>query len=261
MQVLQASLRMKKSPRACVCHFALAAFTLIELLVVIAIIAVLAGLSFPVVGGMLDRGADAQDLSNLRKIGTAISQFAAENNNRWPNASIPLPGDSQGRSSFMEHVDRYFEPDSRFSASSIYNWQRRPVWYSKRFAEKPSSGSFNANSQYYWGTAWGLNQHLWGSTNTNISSFDGRILKAPDVSKLVLVGEKNRNGGHDFKPDDSPVFERNVEASYRVSRPNQRAYYLFGDYRVESIAGDQSTKMFPQYRRYSPTNALYYRWW
>lgn len=237
------------------------AFTLVELLVVIAIIAVLAALSVGGVSTLLDRGADAQDLSNLRQIGSAIATFAGENDNRWPNASIPIPGDSLGRSSFMESVDRYLERDARFSSGSIYNWSRRPLWYSKRFAQMPPGKSFNADSQYYWGTAWGINSHLWGSTNTNIFSFDGRIIKAPNVSKLVLVGEKNRNGGHDFKPDNSPVFDRDAEAEYRISRPGNKAYYLFGDYHVASIVGDQSTKKFPEYRRYNATNPLYYRWW
>lgn len=236
-------------------------FTLVEILVVVAIIGVLAVIGIGASSTLLDRGADAQDLSNLRQIGTAISRFAAENDNRWPNASIPIPGDSQNRSSFMESVDRYMERDSRFSPNSIYNWNRRPVWFSKRFATMPAGASFNSNGQYYWGTAWGINQHLWGSTNTNINSFDGRILKAPSISKLVLVGEKNRNGGMDFRPDESPVFQRNVEGSYRVSRPGNRAYYLFGDYHIESIVGDQSTRKFPEYRRYNPTNPLYYRWW
>lgn len=236
-----------------------AGFTLVEMLVVVAIIGVLAVIGVGASGTLLDRGADAQDMSNLRQIGTAISRFASENDNRWPNASIPIPGTVT--LNFMEHVDRYLEPDGRFMRNSGYNWTRRPLWYSKRFAQMPAGSSFNANSQHYWGTAWGMNQHLWGSTNPAAGGFDGRILKAPSVSKLVLVGEKNRNGGNDFRPDESPVFERNVEAQYRISRPGQRAYYLFGDYHIESIVGDQSTKKFPEYRRYNPTNPLYYRWW
>ncbi len=237
------------------------AFTLIELLVVVAIIALLAAISIPAVSSALDRGADTQDLSNLRQIGTAMAQFATENDNRWPNANIPVPGDPQNRSSFMEHVDRYLAHDSGFSATSIYNWQRRPLWYSKRFAQMPPGASFNANSQYYYGTAWGINSHLWGTTNTNQTSFDGRILKVPNMPKLVLVGEKNRNGGHDFKPDEAPVFARDAEANYRISRPGNRAYYLFGDYHTESIVGDQSTKTYPEYKKYNATNPLYYRWW
>jgi prepilin-type N-terminal cleavage/methylation domain-containing protein len=87
------------------------AFTLIEILVVVAIIAILAAIAFPVAGGMLDRGADASDLNNLRQIGTAISQFAAENSGRIPNDAVSISGasatDGTPRSSFMESVDRF----------------------------------------------------------------------------------------------------------------------------------------------------------
>lgn len=245
------------------------AFTLIEILVVVAIIAILAAIAFPVAGGMLDRGADASDLSNLRQIGTAISQFAAENGGRIPNNVVPISGasapDGTPRSSFMESVDRFLPPDAKFGNGSIYNWQRRPLWYSKRFAKMPAGKSFNANSQFYWGIAWGMNSHLYyNSGSANMNNFKGYLTRAPNLSKLVLVGEKNRAGGHDFVPSQAPVFERDVEAQYRVSRggggDSGRAYYLFADYHVESLTGDRSSVANPQYNSYNPTNALYYRW-
>ncbi len=232
------------------------AFTLIELLVVVAIIAILAAIAVPVVGSALDRGADAQDLSNLRQIGQATSQYAAEFG-RWPNSIDPPITNGNAQTTFMEQVDRFMEPITSFSKGSIYNWSKRPIWYSKRFAQMPTGSSFNPANQLYYGTAWGMNQHIW----TNAISFRGNVSQVPSLARLVLVGEKNRNGGNDFKPDDVPVFERNVETSYRISRPGNRAYYLFGDYHVESIVGDQSTKKFPEYRRYNPTNPIYYRWW
>ncbi len=52
-----------------------------------------------------------------------------------------------------------------------------------------------------------------------------------------------------------------MDSSYRISRPGNRAYYLMGDYHIESLVGDQSTRKFPEYRRYNPTNPIYYRWW
>jgi prepilin-type N-terminal cleavage/methylation domain-containing protein len=236
-------------------------FTLVEILVVVAIIGVLAVIGIGASSTLLDRGADAQDLSNLRQIGTAISQFASENNGRIPNRNVPVTGDSQNRDSFMESVDRYMERDSRFSANSIYNWNRRPVWYSKRFAQAPPGRTFNTNNQYYWGTAWGMNSHLYyNSGSANMNNFQGYLNRVPNLSKLVIVGEKNRAGGHDFIPSQAPTFERNVESSFRISRPGQRAYYLFGDYHIESIAGNMSSSVRPDLNNFNPTNPLYYRW-
>jgi prepilin-type N-terminal cleavage/methylation domain-containing protein len=245
------------------------AFTLIEILVVVAIMAILAVIAFPVAGGMLDRGADASDLNNLRQIGTAISQFAAENGGRIPNNVVPIAGaaaaDGTPRSSFMESVDRFLPPDGKFNPNSIYNWQRRPIWYSQRFAKMPDGKSFIANSQHYWGIAWGMNSQLYyNSGSANMNNFKGYLMRAPNLSKLVLVGEKNRNGGHDFVPSQAPTFQKNVEAQYRVSRggggDSSRAYYLFADYHIESLVGDHSSIAHPEYNSYSPTNTLYYRW-
>lgn len=247
------------------------AFTLIEVLVVVAIIAILAAISIPVAGGMLDRGGDASDLNSLRQIGTAISQFAAENSGRIPNDAVSISGasatDGTPRSSFMESVDRFLPPDAKFNKGSIYNCQRRPIWYSQRFALMPAGKSFNANSQFYWGLAWGMNSHLYyNSGSANMNNFKGYLMRAPNLSKLVLVGEKNRAGGHDFIPSQAPTFEKNVEAQYRVSRGGSgdraraRAYYLFADYHIESLTGDRSSVANPGYNSYNPTNALYYRW-
>jgi hypothetical protein len=85
------------------------------------------------------------------------------------------------------------------------------------------------------------------------------IQRAPDRFKLVLVGEKNRNGGHEFDPRNPPVLADNVQTNYRVSRDG-KALYLFGDFHIELIEGDQSVATNPQLRTYSPNNRLYYAW-
>ena len=64
------------------------AFTLIELLVVIAIIAVLAGLSLPVISGMRESGNSVKCISNLKQIGSALNLYAADNNNGYPALTV-----------------------------------------------------------------------------------------------------------------------------------------------------------------------------
>lgn len=233
-------------------------FTLIETLVVVAILGVLAALLVPAVGKATEKAAMTEDLNKLRQIGQGIATFASENDGRIPNTSLLLQGNAN--SNFMESVDRTFPPDSKFFSGSQYNYMRRPVWYSKKFAVMPAGQSFNASTQYYWGTAWGMNVYLWyNSSPLNAPSFDGYLNRAPDRSKLVLVGEKNRNGGHEFDPRNPPVFEKNVQTNYRVSRDG-KAFYLFADFHVDLIEGDQSVATNPQFRTYSPTNRLYYAW-
>ena len=105
-----------------------------------------------------------------------------------------------------------------------------------------------------------MNVYLWENAfPLNNPSFDGYLNRAPDRSKLVIVGEKNRNGGHfcDFRT--APAFTNNVQTEYRVSRDG-KAFYLFGDYHIELIEGDQSVAAHPEFRTYNPTNRLYYAW-
>jgi prepilin-type N-terminal cleavage/methylation domain-containing protein len=60
------------------------AFTLIELLVVIAIIGVLAGMLFPVVSSIMEKGNSTKCTANLRQIGMAIISYTGDNADTLP---------------------------------------------------------------------------------------------------------------------------------------------------------------------------------
>lgn len=64
-------------------------FTLIEILVVVAIIGLLAALLFPVFQTVRARGRTTVCISNLRQLGAAISQYAADYDDRLPYAPNP----------------------------------------------------------------------------------------------------------------------------------------------------------------------------
>ena len=70
-------------------------FTLIELLVVIAIIAILASILFPVFARAREKAREANCMSNLRQIGTALQMYAADYDEylpiAWEYTAIPSP--------------------------------------------------------------------------------------------------------------------------------------------------------------------------
>ena len=68
---------MRSFPRAGV-----RSFTLVELLVVVAILGLLAGLGVPAIRKGMEAGRSAKCAANLRTIGVAVQQFAAEHNGR-----------------------------------------------------------------------------------------------------------------------------------------------------------------------------------
>ncbi len=67
------------------------AFTLIELLVVISIIGILVGLTMPALSTIQRRARKVGCASNLKQIGAVITQYQADNQQRFPTARYMPP--------------------------------------------------------------------------------------------------------------------------------------------------------------------------
>lgn len=69
------------------------AFTLIEMLIVITIIGILAGISVPVVGGVMERARKVKVLSSIKDLQVAIKSYQTEYN-RYPSTTTSSDTDA-----------------------------------------------------------------------------------------------------------------------------------------------------------------------
>jgi prepilin-type N-terminal cleavage/methylation domain-containing protein len=113
-------------------------FTLTELLVVMAIIAILSALLFPAVTAARARAYDADCMSNLKQIGSALYMYASGPGGGY----FPKPATDTYDGSILTNTLAEYIP-----ASS-------PVWTCKRYARSKLGGAALSNCYFYW--AWDL---------------------------------------------------------------------------------------------------------
>src|SRR5947199_3363258 len=85
-------------------------FTLIELLVVIAIIAILAAILFPVFAQAREKARQTSCLSNQKQLGTAMSMYLQDYDERFPNwrTIVPVtPDNHTGKITWVENMPPY----------------------------------------------------------------------------------------------------------------------------------------------------------
>ncbi len=238
------------------------AFTLIELLTVIAIIGILAAIIIPTVGRVRAAARMTTDMSNLRQIGQAAAGYVSDNKGAMPNSlnaggafqageanNTPSASGAGARFPVYESLDRYFTKKSGFNNSGQYQWKKRPVWFSA--SAVPPDGLTSDNSPYGEYIHFSFNPYIW----TSGGKWRARLSNCPSPSRTVLAAETNDPAGvgdADFDPATAePATVGDVATKYRISQPGGKALYLYADYHVQSLAGNQNFA----------TNPTLWRWW
>ncbi|NDC74549.1 prepilin-type N-terminal cleavage/methylation domain-containing protein [bacterium] len=241
-------------------RYSLHAFTLIELLTVIAIIGILAAIIIPTVGRVRAAARMTTDMSNLRQIGQAAAGYVSDNKGAMPNMvyngafmagelnTTPSAGNPP-RFPIYESLDRYFTKKSGFNGSGQYQWKKRPVWFSA--SAVPPDGLISDNSPYGEYIHFSFNPNIWAAGG----KWRARTSNCPSPSRVVLAGETNDPAGvgdADFDPNTAaPATTGDIATKYRISQPGGKALYLYADYHVQSLVGNQNYT----------NNPSLWRWW
>ena len=156
-------------------------FTLIELLVVIAIIGILAAMLLPALGRAKDKADSARCCSNLHQIFLAMTQYADDNNDMYPES---------GGTIYWNQVD---------ATTGLSSWMQQIFPYIKNQAVYHCPLDRVSNYSYFNGARAAY------AVNGKFSSVDRRLLQYP--SAYVLSGDTGAGGGSDngakFDPQDA----------------------------------------------------------
>jgi len=154
-------------------------FTVVELLVAIAVLAMLIGLSLPIMGKVRKSSRSTACLSNLRNLGQAHWLYMSDHKGRFIDAGLPHGGLANDEVAWVNTLNAYY--DSKLVL-------RSPVDTSRHWALDEGSGAAGVpvpgTTDRFRLTSYGVNNYL-----TSFSPVEGaradRLSRVPDAANTV----------------------------------------------------------------------------
>ncbi len=152
------------------------AFTLIELLVVIVIISLLAAILFPVFGLVRENARRSSCQSNLKQIGLAMFQYTQDNDERFPQGSLPTNTGAGWAGILMPYArtPQLFKcPSDTYTNTNVNAGNNGPPYIASYFY----NNNFAGFADYYL------------TTNTNVEGVPITHMQVLDPPRTVLAWE------------------------------------------------------------------------
>jgi prepilin-type N-terminal cleavage/methylation domain-containing protein/prepilin-type processing-associated H-X9-DG protein len=207
-----------------------AGFTLVELLVVIAILALLGGLSLPVLTSVLARARTSACQHNLRVIGQGLLSFAADNDGALPESGAAIPYNTVDATTGKQGWTQQIEPYMGGTSTAVY---RCPD--SSRVLPQNATYSYFSGAHAAYAEAHGFAAV--------------RLTKMHALSRHILAGDI---AFPDFSPDDcdkddytqDPAFNGN---SGTIPIHQGSVNIVFADGHIENVKSFDQTSMTTVY--------------
>jgi len=153
-------------------------FTVVELLVAMAVLAMLIGLSLPIMSKVRQSGRVTACLSNLRNLGQAHWQYMGDHKGRFIDAGLPHGGLANEEVAWVNTLDPYY--DNKLVL-------RSPVDLSRHWALDDGSGNFGVpvtgTADRFRLTSYGCNNYLTSFSPAEVRA--DRLSRVPDAANTV----------------------------------------------------------------------------
>jgi prepilin-type N-terminal cleavage/methylation domain-containing protein/prepilin-type processing-associated H-X9-DG protein len=214
-------------------------FTLVELISVLAIVLILAALALPASLELKSRGDAVTCLSNLRRIHSLISQYAADHGGYYPKINHSGPYDPATYEGTWEQAIANVD-FGKDKANALFNpWG--PIYDQKGYYCPAREPGTTIAQKITYGMNFFIGKRQWDDSYTPL-----KTLQIARMSSTILVAETllDNNVTGSYIPEGSP--------GGLAYRHHGHCHMVFCDGHVESLTKTEALSRWPNWNSFDP---------